>query len=162
MAHEQQRDGDGHGNASGCRTRCGLAALFLEANPDAGPKQVQDSIVQNAEAGLVSDPGYAPNRLALKFTGTLSGTGADENQPWSNSYYAPPGWHHAWLRGPKGSNYNMELWQYTDATGWVKVAQRTTASANEEIVYYGPEGLFHYRIFSASGGGAYDLFLLRP
>jgi aqualysin 1 len=138
------------------------AALFLQAHPSAGPGRVADVILDDATQFIVKDPGYGANRLAAKLTGRITGTGGSENQPWSSSYGAPAGWHHAWLRGPAGTNFNLQLWQYTDATGWVKVVDKATTANNEYIVYRGPAGSFHWKVTSASGAGEYELYLIRP
>ncbi len=54
----------------------GVAALFLEAHPDATPGQVQRALTAYATAGAVSDPGAgSPDRLLYSF---FLGDGVDE------------------------------------------------------------------------------------
>jgi subtilisin family serine protease len=47
----------------------GVAALYLETNPNATPSQVQTAIINNAVIGKVTNPGTgSPNRLLNKWT----------------------------------------------------------------------------------------------
>jgi hypothetical protein len=66
-----------------------------------------------------------------------------------------------WLEGPAGTDFDLYLYQWTE-TGWVLVAQSTSATSSEAISYPGPSGYYTWSVVSYSGSGSYDFWLQHP
>lgn len=146
----------------------GLAALYLSANKTAAPGEVADAIHYSAENNVITgNITGTPNLLAHKINGSLAGTGSSQQKPdvfpsqwyyWANN----PGYHHVWIRGTPGTNFNVEFYKW-DGANWIKVAQKIGSSTNEYLVYYGAGAAYYmYLVKSASGGGTYDSWVIRP
>jgi subtilisin family serine protease len=156
----------------------GVAALYLEANPGATPAAVSGAILNNATANQLSDVGTgSPNLLLFSqlggaggdpcadcahYTGLLLSGGDAAFEPNGTFYRSDSaGYHKGWLRGPAGSDFDLYLWKW-DGSQWVVVARSESDTANEEISYYGPAGYYSWRIYSYSGNGFYNFWLLQP
>ncbi|HEX6367750.1 MAG TPA: S8 family peptidase [Longimicrobium sp.] len=144
----------------------GLAALFLQRSPTATPAMVSKVLIDDATPGIVTGFISGQNRLATRWNGTLTVTGSAVLQPTSHQcstchYFttAVGGYLHAWLAGPSGTNFNLQLYRLIGSS-WVLVATQATSSTNEYMVYYNASpGQYRYRVSSALGGGTFDLFV---
>ncbi len=153
----------------------GVAALFLSQNTGASNNQVFNAIVSNATTGRLSGIGSgSPNRLVYSrfgggapctgcesFTGSLSGTGAQQQQPNGTYYQSGSGQHRGYLRGPSNANFNLYLFRW-NGSSWSQVASSTTSNSDEDVIYNGSAGFYTWLIHSASGGGSYTFYLTRP
>jgi subtilisin family serine protease len=158
----------------------GVAALYLQGHPAATPGDVAATVVGNATTGKVGSPGTgSPNRLLYSafaagegdaapctlcehYSGTLARTGARQKQPDGATYQsAVQGIHRGWLRGPVDANFNLVL-RYFDGVKWSVAAFSRGATATEEVVYFGPPGVYQWKIRSALGVGSYDLWTTKP
>jgi aqualysin 1 len=107
-------------------------------------------------------PGGAPCTNCEYYTGSLSGTGAQQFQPDGNWYYVNrSGYHRGWLEGPAGTDFDLYLRKWNGWT-WVTVASSTGYTSSEYINYYGTSGYYVWRIYSYSGSGPYDFWMQRP
>ena len=159
----------------------GVAALYLQNNPTASPATVANAITTTATTGVLSNVGTgSPNRLLYSplttggggtppacaggtlYTGTLSGTGSYQYQPNGSYYYSgASGYHKGCLRGPTGADFDLYLQKWNGST-WVTVASGTSATPNEDISYYGSAGYYTWQVYSYSGSGSYNLWLVHP
>lgn len=106
--------------------------------------------------------GGAPCTNCTQFSGSLSGTGAQQFQPNGTYYQAnQAGTHRGWLRGPANANFDLYLWRW-NGNAWQVVASATDAGSNPEIAFSGPAGYYAWRIVSVQGAGAYTFYLQRP
>jgi hypothetical protein len=141
----------------------GLAALYLQASPNAGPGQVWDVLRGTAKTGVVGGAGTAPNRLARKWNYNLA-AGASRYEPDNGTFTtAASGYIRGWLFGSTGTNFNLRL-QHRDPTTltWSTVATKATSKTKETVLYFGSAGTYRWLVESASGAGTYDLFALFP
>jgi aqualysin 1 len=157
----------------------GSAALYLETNPNATPAAVNRALLDNATAGTVSDGGPgSPNLLLFaQFSGGGGGNDPCDNcehytgllfngevgfEP-NGTYFRSDafGYHHGWLRGPAGADFDLYLWRW-DGTQWVVVASSESPTPDEEISYYGAPGYYVWRIAPYSGNGFYNFWMRRP
>lgn len=74
---------------------------------------------------------------------------------------ARSGLHQGWLRGPSDANFDLLLERW-NGRRWISVASSTTAGSSEEIQYVGKAGTYRWRVVSAQGAGAYELYLSFP
>jgi subtilisin family serine protease len=142
----------------------GQVALYLQANPYATPAVVDGVIKSTAATGTVSDPQGSPNRLARKWNGNLTATGANSYQPDGSSWYqTSAGYIQGWLSGTTGRDTDLYLERW-NGTSWIAVASSISVTARERIVYQGAGATFYrFRIHQASGGaGSYDLWTNHP
>jgi hypothetical protein len=95
------------------------------------------------------------------YTGSLSGTGASSYQPGGTWYQSVAGTHRGWLRGPAGTDFDLYL-QRWNGFGWSTVSRSESATSEEAIAYAGSSGYYRWRVYSYSGSGAYDFWLIRP
>ncbi|WP_220480984.1 S8 family peptidase [Marilutibacter penaei] len=96
-----------------------------------------------------------------KYSGSLTGTGSSAVQPNGNYYQSGAGAQKGWLRGPAGTDFDLELYRWS-GSGWSKVAESTTPSSEESVNYNGSAGYYYWRVLSYSGSGSYDLWLDTP
>lgn len=97
-----------------------------------------------------------------KYTGTLSGTGAAQIQPNGTYYYSSiSGTHSGCLRGPANADFDLYL-QKWNGINWVNVASSTSSTSNENISYNGTAGYYRWRIYSYSGSGTYEFYMVKP
>ena len=154
----------------------GVAAVYLQKNPAAWPSTVMAAVRDNATSGKVTGPGSgSPNLLVYSmfdppaptapctdcqhYTGTLGGPGAVQKQPFGQTYFSGvQATHHAWLRGPEGTNFNLVL-RYFDGARWSAVARARGVTSSEEIHYQGPPGTYQWKIRSKTGAGDYELWV---
>lgn len=164
----------------------GVAALYLQANPNAAPAQVSAAIVNNASTGKLTGIGSgSPNRLLYSgflgggggnpdpgqpgapcsgcetYNGSLSGSGDYDYQPNGNYYSAPAGTHRGWLSGPSGTDFDLYLYRWNGAS-WSLVAQSISSGSTEQITYTGSAGYYLWVVESYSGSGSYTFWLDRP
>jgi serine protease len=111
---------------------------------------------------VVSSGSGAPCTNCTPYTGTLSGAGDADFHP-NNSYYfvGGSGTHRGWLRGPAGTDFDLQLLKW-NGFAWVYVARAETSSSEEAITYTGTSGYYVWRINSFNGSGAYTFWLQRP
>jgi aqualysin 1 len=161
----------------------GVAALYLQNNPTASPATVANAIISTATTGRLTGIGTgSPNRLLYSplttggggtggapctgceaYSGSLSGTGANQYQPNGTYYYSSvTGYHRGWLRGPtSGADFDLYL-QKWNGSAWVNVASGTSATSSEDVSYYGTAGYYMWRVTSYSGSGSYNFWMQRP
>jgi subtilisin family serine protease len=156
----------------------GVAALYLEANPNATPAEVSRAILGAATADQLSDVGPGSPNLMLfsqlgggsadpcancaHHTGLLLSAGEAGFEP-DGQYYRSDsyGYHKGWLRGPAGADFDLYLWRW-NGWQWVIVARSESEGFAEEISYYGAPGYYIWRIYSYRGNGLYNFWLQRP
>jgi aqualysin 1 len=163
----------------------GAAALYLGANPSAGPQAVRDNLVNTATTGVISNVGTgSPNRLLFvgagtqpppppppppgcgglpeQFTGSLSGTGASQLHPNGTYFFtASSGTHRGCLDGPAGVDFDLYL-QKWNGFSWSSVASGTSPAPDESVTYNGTSGYYRWRVYSYSGSGSYAFGMQRP
>jgi aqualysin 1 len=161
----------------------GVAALYLQNNPSASAATVRNAIVDTASSGKLTSIGTgSPNLLLYSlltgggsppppppptcsggtYTGTLSGTGAQQYQPNGSYYYsASSGAHTGALTGPAGADFDLYL-QKWNGSSWSTVARSEGTTSTENISYNGTSGYYRWRIYSYSGSGSYSLCTTRP
>ncbi|RCK75921.1 MAG: Alkaline serine exoprotease A precursor [Ignavibacteriae bacterium] len=97
-----------------------------------------------------------------KYTGTLSGTGASQIQPNGTYYYSSvSGTHKGCLIGPSNADFDLYLQKWNGLT-WANVASSTSSTSYENISYTGTSGYYRWRIYSYSGSGSYEFYLIKP
>ena len=106
-------------------------------------------------------PGGAPCTNCTLYTGSLSGTGAQQFQPNGTYYYSGSGTHRGWLQGPANADFDLYLWRW-QLGAWRVVASSTSSSSNESITFNGTAGYYTWRIYSYSGSGSYNFWLQQP
>ena len=165
------------GSASASAHVVGLAALFLQTKPSATPTEVHDVLVLNAQPNvIIANPAGTANRLANRQTGrcNVAGaycTGVAGNQQFpvlngSQFYLSGPGMQRGYLRGTPGTNFSLELYEWSGAV-WVLRVSKATASTNEKIAFnsacaFGPANCFKmYKVKSATGTGSFDFWFDR-
>jgi len=156
----------------------GVAALYLEANPNATPAEVNRAILGAATTGQLSDiGGGSPNLLLFSQLGGAGGGAPCANcehytgllfdrqegfEPNGTYYYNDSfGYHKGWLRGPAGADFDLYLWRW-NGLYWEVVAGSESESPNEEISYYGSPGYYKWRIYAYRGNGFYNFWLQQP
>jgi serine protease len=106
--------------------------------------------------------GGAPCTNCEAYTGSLSGTGANQYQPNGSYYYSSgSGTHTGWLRGPGSADFDLYLQKWT-GWGWSNVAQGISSNSDEDVSYNGTSGYYRWRIYSYSGSGSYNFWMRRP
>ncbi len=103
----------------------------------------------------------APCTNCTQYSGSLTGTGNAQAQPDGTWYQAGAGVHRGWLQGPGNANFDLELYRW-NGSRWQRVRRAATSDSNEFIEYNGSAGFYYWRVVSASGSGAYDLWLQTP
>ncbi|GAB3338734.1 serine protease [Marilutibacter aestuarii] len=151
-----------------CRPyRSGNAESCTFASPQAGTWHVMLR-GYSAYSGLSLVADYAtgggsgaPCTGCTAYTGSLSGTGNSAVQPNGSYYQSGAGAQKGWLRGPAGTDFDLELYRWS-GSAWSKVAQSTTATSEESISYNGTAGYYYWRMVSYSGSGSYTVWLDTP
>jgi subtilisin family serine protease len=163
----------------------GAAALYLSANPAAAPAAVRDALVNSSTTEVITNVGSgSPNRLLYtrggatptpaptptpvcgglpqQYRGSLSGTGASQNQP-NGTYYTATvaGIHRGCLDGPTGVDFDLYL-QKWDGSAWVTVASSLSTSPDESVAYKGAAGYYTWKVLSYSGSGSYLFGMQTP
>jgi serine protease len=107
--------------------------------------------------------GTAPCTNCEAYTGTLTGTGAQQFVPGGTYYYSTAsGAHSGWLRGPaSGTDFDLAL-QKWNGSSWANVATGTSSSSSETVTYNGTAGYYRWRVYSYSGSGSYSFWMRRP
>jgi subtilisin family serine protease len=163
----------------------GVAALYMEENPDATPAQVINAVKNTATADrLTSIRTSSPNRFVYSllssedsgndgdtgsscpsgyetFTGTLAGSGDRDYHPNGTYYFSASGSHKGELEGANNTNYDLYLWKWNGAR-WSTVARSTNQASEESINYNGTSGYYVWRIESKRGSGDYSFCMQRP
>lgn len=87
--------------------------------------------------------------------GNLSYSGATYRTSYT---YSSAGTHKAYLTGPSGTNFDLELQQYSwNSRSWVTVDSSKGSSSSESISYSGTRGYYRWIVKSVSGTGSYTL-----
>lgn len=95
------------------------------------------------------------------FSGSLSGSGDADAQPNGTYYYSTSGTQQGWLRGPAGTDFDLELYRWNGGS-WARVGRSASADSEEHVSYNGSAGYYYWRIVSYSGSGNYDFWLSQP
>lgn len=171
----------------------GVAALYLEANPNASPSAVRNAIISSATRNTVRGAGYgspniflyslissgttpdngnnptpnpgngggntgAPCSNCTQYTGNLS-AGSSVLVP-SRYYYHSGGTQNGYLRGPSGTDFDLDLIRW-NGSSWVVVATSQSSDANETIRTSSAAGYYYWRVRAYSGSGNYSFYLER-
>jgi aqualysin 1 len=162
----------------------GVAALYLQNNSTASPATVANAIITTATTNHLTGIGAgSPNRLLYSpltnggggggapaacaggtlYTGSLSFTGDFDYHPNGTYYYSGvSGAHKGCLVGPtSGADFDLYL-QKWNGSAWVIVARSESTTSNETISYTGTSGYYRWQIYSYSGSGNYNFWLLHP
>lgn len=160
----------------------GVAALYLENNPNASPSDVANAITGTATSNVVSSAAGSPNLLLYApltssgsgggsggggttapcsncsaYSGSLSGSGDNEYEP-QGTYYSGNGNETGYLEGPSNADFDLYLYKW-NGSGWSQVASSTSPDSSEEINYNGTSGYFYWEVYSYSGSGSFDFYL---
>src|SRR6185503_2815632 len=162
----------------------GVAALYLQNNTAASPATVASAITTTATTNHLTGIGTgSPNRLLYSpltsggggggvppacaggtlYTGSLSSTGDADNHPNGTYYFSSvSGTHKGCLVGPaSGADFDLYLLKW-NGSSWVTVAASESATSNETISYSGTSGYYMFQVYSYSGSGSYNLWILHP
>jgi subtilisin family serine protease len=160
----------------------GVAALYLQNNSTASPATVANAIITTSTTGRLTAIGAgSPNRLLYSpltgggggaptacaggtlYTGSLSFTGDFDYHPNGIYYFSSvSGPHKGCLVGPtSGADFDLYLQKWNGST-WVTVALSEGVTASETIIYSGTSGYYRWQIYSYSGSGNYNFWLLHP
>jgi hypothetical protein len=114
--------------------------------------------VAQSLAGTVNPP---PCSDCEHYAGTLSTSGSFHDYPGGGGYSfsGTSGEHKAWLRGPAGSNFTVYLYK-REGSFWKSVNKASGSTVTLSHVN-GP-GLYKWRVYTFSTGGAYDFWMKRP
>ncbi len=163
----------------------GVAALYLERNPTAGPDQVWQAILTSSTKNRIQNPPTgtpnrllyslfpvatpppppppappAPCQLGRSYTGTLM-PGSVAYQPSAFGYQSPAGRQEGCLQGPPGTNFDLYL-EARQGNAWVEVARSAGPTSQEVVQYTGPAGFYRWRIVATNGLGGYTFKLQTP
>jgi len=162
----------------------GVAALYLQNNTTASPATVANAIITTATTNHLTGIGTgSPNRLLYSpltsggggggappacsggtlYTGSLSFTRDYDYHPNGSYYFSDvSGTHKGCLVGPtSGADFDLYLEKW-NGSAWVIVASSESATSNETISYTGTSGYYFWQVYSYSGSGSYNLWLLHP
>lgn len=159
----------------------GVAALYLQVYPQAGPAQVAAAITSNATPSVLGAVGSgSPNLLLYAggpmpapsaspncssptqlFTGSLSRSGSSVTLPSGGYTTTASGTQLGCLTGPAAANFDLSLYQRS-GTRWVAVAGGTGSTSTETVSYSGPAGSYRWVVTSSRGSGAFSLVTVRP
>jgi subtilisin family serine protease len=162
----------------------GVAALYLQNNTSASPATVRDAIVNTSTTGVLTGIGTgSPNRLLYSllttgggggtvpsactggtlYTGSVAYAGDYDYHPGGSYYYSSvSGSHKGCLVGPtSGADLDLYLEKW-NGSSWVIVARGETSTSNETISYSGTAGYYRFQVYSYSGSGSYNLWIVRP
>jgi hypothetical protein len=108
-------------------------------------------------------PPPPPCADCLQYTGTLAGPGSREYQPDGEAFYSRrSGVHSGWLRGPAGTDFNLQLLSFDGTSIWSVVATSNGSTSSEYVTYAGPPGYYAWKISSSAGSGSYDFWMQLP
>ncbi|MCB9765073.1 MAG: M4 family metallopeptidase [Alphaproteobacteria bacterium] len=94
------------------------------------------------------------------YTGTLSGSGAQVQEPNGGSYTTSSRQDHVGtLSGPSSADFDLYLYKWNSRRGWQQVGASESGSSEESISYNGNRGTYTWLITSYSGSGTYELCL---
>jgi serine protease len=152
--------GDG-GSGSGANT----SRTYASAGTYSVTLTVTDTIGQtnsSTQSVTASTGPSAPCTNCEAYSGSLSGTGANQYQPGGTYYQSTiSGTHSGWLRGPSGTDFDLYLQKWNGAS-WTTVRSGTTSSSSEDVTYSGTAGYYRWRVYSYSGSGNYNFWMRRP
>lgn len=155
----------------------GVAALYLEANPNAKPSEVQAAITSSATPDVVYNEGLGSPNLFLysdlsasvgggtcsgtSFTGLLAGSGSVDYKSSSGGFSGSTGQYSANLQMPDGAQFNLTL-QKKAKSRWSTVATSSATPTGQSINYNGRSGTYRWTVTSVSGSGDYSLCTANP
>ena len=162
----------------------GVAALYLEAYPDATPAQVVADILAVAVEDKVGNPAGSPNLLlsahipvaepepepepgptcpgCTVYEGTLGATGEVNWQPDGNYFQlGAAATLHGVLSGPADADFDLALYRW-DGSQWAKVVGSESADSEEAIEHPASAGYYVWRVRSYSGAGSYAFAMNTP
>jgi subtilisin family serine protease len=161
----------------------GVAALYLQNNTNASPATVASAIISTSTTNHLTGIGTgSPNRLLYSplttgggggtppacsggtlYTGSLTFTGDYDYHPNGTYYFSSvSGTHKGCLVGPaSGADFDLYLLKW-NGSSWVIVAASESATSNETISYSGTSGYYMFQVYSYSGSGSYNLWILHP
>ena len=107
------------------------------------------------------DPSAPPCTACRHYTGSLTTAGTFHDYPDGGSYSfsGVDGEHHAWLRGPAGSTFNVYLFR-RQGSFWRAVASGRGSTV--DVGYVGGAGDYKWRVYTFSTGGTYDFWMTQP
>lgn len=151
----------------------GAAALYLAEYPWALPAQVRQALLTTGTTGVVINPGVGSPNLLLysrarslmaSFTSTLTAVFQQHVQPLNVAYFATFGGpHEARLTGPAGTNFDLELYEWSIGLGgYILVASSAGPTSTEHIIYHGISSNYFWIVRSTAGIGAYTLRTSQP
>ena len=151
----------------------GAAALYLAEYPWAPPAQVRQALQTTGTTGVLGNIGAGSPNLLLysrsgglmaSFTGNLTVPFQQQVQPLGIAYFTSlAGPHEAQLTGPAGTNFDLELYEWSPGLGgFILVANSIGATSSERIIYHGTESLYFWVVRSTAGTGAYTLRTSQP
>jgi subtilisin family serine protease len=152
----------------------GVAALYLEVEPAAKPDAVAKAILAASVSNKIKDVKESPNQFlqngfegsqsspcmgegCVQFTGSLQEK-YYTYRPNSSYYYSTGGAQEAWLEGPTGADFDLELMRW-NGSAWGVVAKGITPFSSEHILYNGTAGYYTLRVTAVTGSGEYQLWL---
>ena len=142
---------------------CHLTSVGINFSRGFGPQPGNVIRTRFNNASCLTDCGGGGGGCSggTTFTGSLSGTGAQQFQP--NPWYQSTvsGTHSANLTGPAGTDFDLYLHRW-NGSAWVTVARSEGATSTEAITFNGTAGFYRWRIFAFSGSGNYSLCTRRP
>jgi aqualysin 1 len=153
----------------------GVAAMYLESNPTATQSAVADVVLGSAIQDKLHELGAGSPNLMLysvlsdgapcsgctKYGGTLSAEGEVRYHPDEVIYVSSQGQLKGWLRGPSGSDFDLNLWFYNDPV-WELVETSNNSNSTEEINFLARPGFYTWQVTSFKGKGSYNLWLQNP
>lgn len=159
----------------------GAAALYLAANPNATPAQVEQALYANASPNKVINPGSgSSNRLLYSVfagadvpedpgtpdtgstvTGSLQGSGDYSDHPSPYKNVTTSGSISATLKGPTNADFELHLYRW-NGSAWVIVAKSESPTSNESIRYNANPGYYTLEVYSYRGSGNYSLTYSMP
>jgi subtilisin family serine protease len=107
------------------------------------------------------DDGLSPCAdCPTRYTGSLSGAGAEALHPGSNGYSFGGGSIRGFLRGPANANFDLFLERQSCGLlfcSWSVVASGQSGNADEDVIASVGSGTYRWRLRSQSGAGEYEL-----
>jgi subtilisin family serine protease len=154
----------------------GVAALYLERNPSALPRQVSDAIVGNGTSGILSQVGTGspnvflysmffstgggstPSCSGTLYAGSLSMPGTMDYQSSSSGFNGGNGVYKASIDVPAGAAFTLTLQKQSKRT-WSEVV---STNGSQPINYRGKSGVYRWRVTDVAGSGSYAMCTATP
>ena len=164
------------GTSTAAPHAAGVAALYLEANPNASPREVQEALISNSTSGAVYGLGNnTPNRLlfsnfgfsanpapqcaGVSFEGLLTVPGLSTFQSSKIGFVTSQGVLKGALSVPENANFRLHLEKRLNGrrADFETVASSSGGEPTETVEVRVRNGTYRWRIESLAGTGAYSL-----